>query len=209
MWSIPNWVSTSSTSVWSRAERRERRDRKGGPDRHDADLGGLPAHRCDRGPDLNALVGSGLVNGVNQLGVEPAVGVRTRSPTMAASSCGPWVSPSEGSVHLLRETSRRQALPIAWLPVTSLRRNSTKPSTETTSCWSTSGRRGAVRALPSPTFTKTSEQHPDIVFGKVDTEAEEQLARSRRDPGHPTLMAFRRAPGVQPGRALRPRPWRI
>jgi thioredoxin 1 len=34
-------------------------------------------------------------------------------------------------------------------------------------------------------------QHPGIVFGKVDTEAEQQLAATARITSIPTLMAFR------------------
>ena len=34
---------------------------------------------------------------------------------------------------------------------------------------------GPCRAF-APTFTKASESHPDIVFAKVDTEAEQELA---------------------------------
>ena len=50
---------------------------------------------------------------------------------------------------------------------------------------------GPCRAF-APTFTKASEQHPDIVFGKVDTEAQEQLARDAEIRAIPTLMAFKK-----------------
>ena len=43
----------------------------------------------------------------------------------------------------------------------------------------------------APVFEAASEQHPDIVFGKVDTEAEQQLAGAARITSIPTLMAFR------------------
>ena len=43
----------------------------------------------------------------------------------------------------------------------------------------------------APTFEKASEDHPDIVFGKVDTEAEQQLAAGFGIQSIPTLMAFR------------------
>ena len=43
----------------------------------------------------------------------------------------------------------------------------------------------------APTFEAASEQHPDIVFGKVDTEAEQQLAAQFRISSIPTLMVFR------------------
>ena len=43
----------------------------------------------------------------------------------------------------------------------------------------------------APTFSKASENHPDIVFAKVDTEAEPGLAAAARITSIPTLMAFR------------------
>lgn len=42
-----------------------------------------------------------------------------------------------------------------------------------------------------PVFEKSSEEHPDILFGKVDTEAQQQLAAGFRITSIPTLMAFR------------------
>ena len=49
---------------------------------------------------------------------------------------------------------------------------------------------GPCRAF-APTFERASEQHTDIVFGKVDTEAEQQLAAEFRITSIPTLMVFR------------------
>lgn len=43
----------------------------------------------------------------------------------------------------------------------------------------------------APTYDKASETHPDVVFGKVDTEAEQQLAGAFQITSIPTLMAFR------------------
>ncbi len=43
----------------------------------------------------------------------------------------------------------------------------------------------------APTFTAASESHPDIVFGKVDTEAEQALAGAFNIMSIPTLMVFR------------------
>jgi thioredoxin 1 len=43
----------------------------------------------------------------------------------------------------------------------------------------------------APVFEAASEQHDDIVFGKVDTEAEGVLAAAARITSIPTLMAFR------------------
>lgn len=43
----------------------------------------------------------------------------------------------------------------------------------------------------APVFEAASEEHPDIVFGKIDTEAERELAAGFRITSIPTLMAFR------------------
>src|SRR5262245_44686228 len=43
----------------------------------------------------------------------------------------------------------------------------------------------------APVFEAASEQHPDIVFGKIDTEAQQQLAAGFNITSIPTLMAFR------------------
>ena len=53
----------------------------------------------------------------------------------------------------------------------------------------------------APVFEKASERHPGIVFGKVDTEAEQQLAGTAHITSIPTLMAFREQTLVfsQPG----------
>jgi thioredoxin reductase (NADPH)/thioredoxin 1 len=59
-----------------------------------------------------------------------------------------------------------------------------------------------------PVFERASEQHPEIVFGKVDTEAERQLASAARITSIPTLMAFKDGhvvfsqPGALPAPAL-------
>ncbi len=60
----------------------------------------------------------------------------------------------------------------------------------------------------APVFTAASEQHPEIVFGKVDTEAEQRLAGAAQVTSIPTLMAFREGvlvfsqPGALPAAAL-------
>ena len=60
----------------------------------------------------------------------------------------------------------------------------------------------------APTFEKASEQHTDVVFGKVDTEAQQQLAGAAQIQSIPTLMAFRDGilvfsqPGALPAPAL-------
>jgi thioredoxin 1 len=43
----------------------------------------------------------------------------------------------------------------------------------------------------APVFEAASNQHEDIVFGKVDTEAERALASAATITSIPTLMAFR------------------
>ena len=43
----------------------------------------------------------------------------------------------------------------------------------------------------APTYEKVSEANPDIVFAKVDTEAEQQLAGAFNITSLPTLMAIR------------------
>ena len=60
----------------------------------------------------------------------------------------------------------------------------------------------------APTYQKASETHPDIVFGKVDTEAERELAAAANISSIPTLMAFREGvlvfsqPGALPPQSL-------
>jgi thioredoxin 1 len=60
----------------------------------------------------------------------------------------------------------------------------------------------------APVFEQASERHTDIVFAKVDTEAEQQLAAAARISSIPTLMAFRDGilvfsqPGALPSAAL-------
>jgi thioredoxin 1 len=43
----------------------------------------------------------------------------------------------------------------------------------------------------APIFDKAAAAHPDIVFGKVDTEVEQELAAAARITSIPTLMAFK------------------
>ena len=42
-----------------------------------------------------------------------------------------------------------------------------------------------------PVFEAASQEHPDIVFGQVDTEAEQALARAANITSIPMLMGFR------------------
>ena len=43
----------------------------------------------------------------------------------------------------------------------------------------------------APTYEAASQTHEDIVFGKVDTEAEQALAGAAQITSIPTIMAFR------------------
>jgi thioredoxin len=60
----------------------------------------------------------------------------------------------------------------------------------------------------APVYEKASAQYPDIVFGKVDTEAEQALAAAAQITSIPTLMAFKAGtlvfsePGALPAAAL-------
>ncbi len=42
-----------------------------------------------------------------------------------------------------------------------------------------------------PTFSAVSENYPDIIFGKVDTEAQGELAQAFNIMSIPTVMVFR------------------
>ncbi len=53
---------------------------------------------------------------------------------------------------------------------------------------------GPCRAF-APVYEASSEQHEDVVFAKVDTQAEQQLAGGLGIQSIPTIMAFR--DGVQ------------
>jgi thioredoxin 1 len=60
----------------------------------------------------------------------------------------------------------------------------------------------------APVFERSSEKHSDVVFGKVDTEAQPQLAMEFGVRSIPTLMAIRdgvmvfRQPGALPEATL-------
>ena len=59
-----------------------------------------------------------------------------------------------------------------------------------------------------PVFEEASTRHPEIKFGKVDTEAQKSLAAEANIISIPTLMVFREGvllynrPGALPGAAL-------
>ena len=59
-----------------------------------------------------------------------------------------------------------------------------------------------------PVYEEASNKHTVIVFGKVDTDAEQNLARAAQISSIPTIMAFRdgiavfRQSGALPGAAL-------
>lgn len=60
----------------------------------------------------------------------------------------------------------------------------------------------------APVYAAAAERHPEIVFGKADTEAEQELAAAAGINSIPTLMAFRDGilvfsqPGALPADAL-------
>jgi thioredoxin 1 len=66
---------------------------------------------------------------------------------------------------------------------------------------------GPCRAF-APVYEEASLKHPDVTFGKVDTEAEQALAQAANIRSIPTLMAFRDGilvfaqPGALPAPAL-------
>lgn len=61
----------------------------------------------------------------------------------------------------------------------------------------------------APVFEKASEDYPQVVFGKIDTEAEQLLAAQLQITSIPTLMAFREGilvfnqPGALPAAGLK------
>ncbi len=60
----------------------------------------------------------------------------------------------------------------------------------------------------APVYEKASEAHPDVVFAKVNTDEQQELAGSFGIRSIPTLMVFRekvilfQQPGALPGNAL-------
>jgi thioredoxin 1 len=59
-----------------------------------------------------------------------------------------------------------------------------------------------------PVFEKSSETNPDVVHGKIDTDAQQRIAAAAGITSIPTLMAFREGilvfsqPGALPAKAL-------
>ena len=60
----------------------------------------------------------------------------------------------------------------------------------------------------APVYEQASLHHPDVVFGKVDTETEQSLAAAAQITSIPTVMAFKHGslvysqPGALPATAL-------
>ncbi|ROR32440.1 thioredoxin [Inmirania thermothiophila] len=60
----------------------------------------------------------------------------------------------------------------------------------------------------APIYEEVSERHPDVVFAKVNTEEEQELAAAFQIRSIPTVMAFREQiivfaqPGLLPAQAL-------
>jgi thioredoxin 1 len=64
---------------------------------------------------------------------------------------------------------------------------------------------GPCRAF-APTFAASSDKHPDVVFAKVDTEANPDLSSAFQIRSIPTLMIFRDGIGVFAQAGALPRP---
>lgn len=66
---------------------------------------------------------------------------------------------------------------------------------------------GPCRAF-APVYEQASDKHEDVVFGKVDTEAQQELAAGAQITSIPTVMGFRDGillfaqPGVLPAAGL-------
>lgn len=66
---------------------------------------------------------------------------------------------------------------------------------------------GPCRAF-APVFEKAAQDHPDVAFGKIDTEVERELAAAFQISSIPTLVAIRdrtvllAQPGALPAAAL-------
>ncbi len=60
----------------------------------------------------------------------------------------------------------------------------------------------------APIFEKSAEKHPDITFGKINTEEQQDLAAAFQVRSIPTLMVFRQGilvfeqPGLVPEQAM-------
>ena len=50
----------------------------------------------------------------------------------------------------------------------------------------------------APVFEKASDAHTDVVFGKIDTEAQQELAGAAGIQAIPTLMLFRESGALPP-----------
>ena len=48
----------------------------------------------------------------------------------------------------------------------------------------------------APIFEASSEKHPDVTFGKIDTESQQELAGLFQIRSIPTLMAFKEGIGI-------------
>ncbi len=61
----------------------------------------------------------------------------------------------------------------------------------------------------APVYERVAARHDDIVFGKVNTETEQELAAAFRISSIPTLMVIREASSCSPRQGPFPsRPWK-
>ena len=153
--------------------------------RHDADLGGLPADRRDRGPDPDRAPGSGLLVR-DQLGLDAPVGAgddhRRRTGTAARSRlqrlspcsrlvCASWArdtcGPTSQRILAERGLQRRPATPLsrpsAWLEQLAARRrrgHTGRPATDHQRATEHAGRRKRLIEPRSGSTDRGSETAP-------------------------------------------------
>jgi len=96
-------------------------------------------------------------------------------------------------------------MPTVTLTTQSFQEHVEKPGILVIDWWATWC--GPCRAF-APIYEKASDKYTDVVFGKVDTDAEQELAATFEIRSIPTLMVFRdqvlvfARPGMIPGAAL-------
>jgi len=109
---------------------------------------------------------------------------RLRDDTLAGLVCG---DPHTGN-RLVEPNVRRD---VATKDITAVQFNDTITDNEIVLVDFWASWCGPCKAF-APTFAASSEQHPDVVYAKVDTEAEQDLAAAADIRSIPTLMAFKK-----------------